>query len=327
MHILVTGGGGFLGKAIVRRLLDEGHSVRSLARGDYPELREWGVDARRGDLAEAEVVAAACEGCDAVFHVAAKAGVWGPYAAYHRANVLGTQNIIAGCRAQGVGRLVYTSTPSVVHVGGDIEGADESLPYGEHFATHYPATKAEAERAVLAANGEGLATVALRPHLIWGPGDTNLVPRVLDRGRRGRLRLVGKTPKLVDTIYIDNCVEAHLDALRALPSGSCGGKAYFVSNGDPQPQDRIINGILAAGGLPPVSRRISRRVAWTVGLILEGVYGLFRIQSEPMMTRFVAEQLATAHWYDISAARRDLGYSPRVSIDEGMERLREALAA
>lgn len=319
---LVTGGGGFLGGAIVRRLRARGDEVVSLARGDYPALRELGVETRRGDLGDPEVVLEAAAGCDVVFHVAAKTGVWGPRAAYERTNVTGTENVVAACRAHGIGRLVYTSTPSVVHAGGDIEGADESLPYPDHFATDYPRTKAVAERLVLAANGADLSTVALRPHLVWGPDDNHLVPRIVDRGRRGKLRFVGE-PKRVDTVYVDNAALAHvLAADRLEPGAACAGRAYFISNDEPRTLDAMVNGILAAAGVPPVTRRISPRVAYAVGAVLEAVYRLLRIEAEPMMTRFVAEQLSTAHWYDIGAAKRDLGYVPEVSIDAGLERLR-----
>ncbi|MEZ4473497.1 MAG: NAD-dependent epimerase/dehydratase family protein [bacterium] len=327
-RVLVTGGGGFLGGAVVDRLLARGLEVRSFARGAYPALAARGVEVHQGDLADAAAVSAAVAGCEAVIHVAALPGVWGPASAFERANTLGTQHILDACRAHGVGRLVYTSTPSVVHAGGDIEGADESLPYPDHFATHYPRTKAAAERAVLAANGPDLATIALRPHLIWGPGDNHLVPRILARARAGRLRLVGGGKKLVDTTYIDNAADAHLDALdRLTPRSASAGRAYFISNGEPRPMADIINAMLAAGGLGPCTRTISPRAAWAVGAVLEGVFGLLRLEREPPMTRFVAEQLSTAHWYDISAARRDLGYAPAVSLDEGFRRLQAALAA
>lgn len=328
MRVLVTGGGGFLGKAIVRRLLDRGLRVRSLARGDYPELTALGAEVLRGDLGDAETVSQAVAGCDAVFHVGAKAGIWGSRAEFERANVDGTRNVIEACRRHGVARLVYTSSPSVVHSGGDLAGADESLPYPQHFEAHYPATKARAEQMVLAAHGEGLATVALRPHLIWGPGDNHLVPRILARARAGQLRLVGDGRNRVDTVYIDNAADAHLMAFdRLAPDAACGGRAYFITQGDPRPVADIINGILAAGGLPPVTRRVSPGVARFAGAVLEGVHQLFGLSSEPRMTRFLARQLATTHWFDISAARRDLGYLPAVSIEEGFERLAASLRA
>ncbi|TRO83786.1 NAD-dependent epimerase/dehydratase family protein [Desulfuromonas acetexigens] len=322
MKALVTGGGGFLGLAIVRLLRQRGDEVRSLARNLYPELDALGVEQLRGDLADARTVAEAAAGCDLVFHVAAKAGVWGDYQDYHQANVVGTVNVIAACRAHGIDRLVYTSSPSVVFDGKDMEGVDESVPYPAHFEAHYPRTKAEAEKLVLAANGPNLATTALRPHLIWGPGDNHLVPRILDRGRRGRLRRIGKRPCLVDTLYIDNAATAHLQAADALAVGSIvAGKAYFLAQGEPKPVWEVVDRILAAGGLPPVTRVISPQLAYAAGWLLEKTYTLLRLSGEPPMTRFVARELSTAHWFDLCTAHRDFGYQPRINFDEGMERL------
>lgn len=329
MKALVTGGGGFLGGAIVDRLLARGVAVRSLARGEYPALAAKGVEALRGDLADGDAVHGAAAGCDVVFHVAARPGVWGSHDDFHRPNVIGTRNVIDACRRHGIPKLIYTSTPSVVHAGGDLEGVDESVPYPDHFEAHYPATKAEAERAVLAAHGPALATVALRPHLIWGPGDNHLIPRIVARAKAGRLRLVGQPPgPMVDTTYIDDAAEAHLLAFDRLgPEAACGGKAYFISQGDPQPVSVVINGILAAHGLPPCERWISAKAAYRVGAVLEAVFGLFRVRSEPPLTRFVAKQLATAHWYDISAARRDLGYAPTATVAERLLDLARAVEA
>ena len=311
MTVLVTGGGGFLGGAIVRQLLARGEAVRSFARGPYPELAALGVEVVQGDLAEPDDVRAAVAGCDLVFHVAAKPGVWGSYDSYHRPNTLGTKNIVEACRAEGVARLVYTSTPSVVHAGGDLEGVDESAPYATHFETAYPATKAEAEQLVLAASGADLLTVALRPHLIWGPGDNHLVPRIVDRARAGRLRHVGRPSPKVDSTYIDDAARAHLLAADELENTCrCAGRAYFLSQGEPWPVDELVNGILAAAGEPPVERYVPARVAWLVGGLLEVIWTVFRLGGEPPMTRFVARQLSTAHWYDISAAERDFGYRP-----------------
>ena len=320
--ILVTGGSGFLGGAVVRQLLARGDSVRSLQRSEAPALRDLGVEVLRADLADAESVFAAAKDCDAIIHVAAKAGIWGPYADYHQANVLGTANVIEACRRNGIQRLVYTSTPSVIHGGGDIEGVDERAPIATHFETAYPATKAKAERRVIEANGSELATVALRPHLIWGPGDPQLVGRILARAKAGRLRLVGGGMKLIDSVYIDNAAHAHLLALDHLaPGSSCAGKAYFITQGEPMPQRDLINGILKAGGLPPCDKSISQKAAYAVGAAMEFIWRMLGRTDEPMMTRFLARQLATAHWYDISAARRDLGYTPLVTVAEGLARL------
>jgi nucleoside-diphosphate-sugar epimerase len=326
--ILVTGGSGFLGGAIVRRLIARGEAVRSLQRQDSPALRDLGVDLVRADLSDGQAVTLAARGCDAIIHVAAKTGVWGPYEDYHRANVLGTHNVIAACLANGIRRLVHTSTPSVIHAGGDVEGVDESAPLATRFETAYPATKAEAERRIIAANGPDLGTVALRPHLIWGPDDPQLTARILARGAAGRLRLVGGGLKWIDSLVIDNAVDAHLLALdRVAPGARCAGKAYFITQGEPMPQRELINGILQAGGLPPCEKSISPQAAYAVGALMEIVWHALRRQDEPLMTRFVAKQLGTAHWYDISAAGRDLGYAPNITVAQGLQRLETSLRA
>jgi len=329
MKALVTGGGGFLGYAIARRLTARGDHVQSFSRNIYEQLESIGVKTYRGDLADADSVSDAVAGCDAVFHVAAIAGVGGDYRQYHRTNVLGTQHVIDACRRHGVSRLVFTSSPSVVFDGTDQQNIDESVPYPNRYLAHYPRTKALAEQLVLAANGPGLATVSLRPHLIWGPGDNHLVPRIVARARAGRLRLVGTGLNQVDSVYIDNAADAHLlavDRLRPEASKSPpAGKAYFITNGEPLPIGSLINRIVAAAGLPPVTRTISPSAAYVVGSVLEWVYRILRLPGEPLMTRFVARQLATSHWFDMTAAGRDLGYTPQVSIDEGMLRLEQAL--
>lgn len=321
--VLVTGGGGFLGLALCRALVARGLKVRSLSRGEYPELNAIGVDTVRGDIADAERVQQAVAGCEAVFHTAAKAGVWGPLAEYHRANVIGTQNVLDACRQHGVTRLIHTSSPSVVYAGHDEAGLNETVPYPPTYLTHYPRTKAEAERLVLAANGPALSTVALRPHLIWGPGDNHLVPRLIARAKAGKLRRVGDGRNRVDTTYIDNAVAAHLAAYdRLSPTATCAGKVYFIANNEPRLLWELIDQMLACADLPPVKRSISATTAYMAGAMLEGVYTFLRRSDEPPMTRFVARQLSTDHWYDLSAAQRDLGYQPAVIVDEGLRRLR-----
>ena len=328
MKALVTGGGGFLGKAIVKLLRERGDEVRSFSRNPHPALTAMGVEHCRGELADAGAVKRAAEGCDIVFHVAAKAGVWGQYEEFYRANVLGTKHVIDACRLHGIKRLVHTSSPSVVFDGSDMEGVDESVPYPEHFEAFYPQTKAEAEQLVLQANDQTLATVALRPHLIWGPEDNHLVPRILERGAKGALRKLGSRECLVDTVYVDNAALAHLQAADHLDVGSVvAGKAYFLSQGEPLPIWDVVNRILDAGGLPPVTRTLSPSLAYTIGTILEKVYGLLKLKGEPRMTRFVAKELSTSHWFDLSAAKNDFGYQPEVTFDEGIERLREWLSA
>ncbi len=326
MNALVTGGGGFLGLAIVRALRARGASVRSLSRQEYPALRELGVEQVRGDVGEAEAVLGATAGCDIVFHVAAKAGLWGPYEDYHRANVLGTENVIAACQKLGIRKLVHTSSPSVVFNGQDMEGVNESVPYPAHFEAHYPHTKALAEQRVLATNSPTLATVALRPHLIWGPGDNHLLPRLIARAKAGQLRRIGAQPKRVDTVFIENAADAHLLAADALvPGAACAGKAYFISNGEPIELWEMVNRMLAAAGLPPVIRTVPASVALALAWVFETAAKVTGSEREPRLTRFMAREMSTAHWFDISAAQRDFGYVSKVSTEEGLRRLAEHL--
>ncbi|MGD8251790.1 MAG: NAD-dependent epimerase/dehydratase family protein [Desulfobacterales bacterium] len=318
--VLVTGGGGFLGSAVVRQFLKRGDRVRSLSRNLYPMLDAWGVEQIQGDVGDLSAVQRAASGMDLVVHTAAKAGVWGPWEAYAQANVTGTENVIAACVSNGIKRLVHTSSPSVVFDGSDMEGVDESIPLAPQFHAAYPATKAKAETLVRNASSEDLGTICLRPHLIWGPGDNHLVPRILARGPR--LAQIGDGKNKVDTVYIDNAAEAHLLAADALArSPALSGRVYFITNDQPIPLWEMVNRFLSAGGLPPVRRRMSAASARRIGSILEWIYRTFRIPAEPPMTRFLAEELATSHWFDISAARSDLGYRPRVSVDEGLRRL------
>lgn len=328
MTILVTGGGGFLGGAIVDQLLARGETVRSISRGAYPELEEKGVQCFQADLAtDTEALHDAADGCDVVFHVAAKAGIWGAYDDYFQANVVATRNVMDACKAQGIRYLVHTSSPSVTFDGEDEDGVDETVPFATNFLCNYPKTKAQAEFEVLKANSDQFKTVALRPHLIWGPGDHHLAPRILDRARAGKLKLVGKGGNKVDATYIDNAAAAHLNAADTLMDGAnCAGKAYFISNDEPIAMDELVNKILAAAGLPPITKSVPPGVAYLAGGLLEGIYGLLGKKDEPMMTRFLARQLATAHWYDISAAKEDLGYAPGVSMAEGMQRLAASMA-
>ena len=326
MRVLVTGAGGFLGEAIVTALHARGEEVCTLQRGEYPALQKLGLTMNKGDITDREAVIRASEKCEAIIHVAARAGIWGDYQDYYRSNVVGTLNVIEACRQNNIQRLVYTSSPSIVFAGEDEDGIDESAPIPEYHLTNYQRSKAEAEAMVLAANNDKLATVALRPHLIFGPGDPHLAPRIIERAKTGRLRLLGKRLNLVDITYIDNAVSAHLLALDALHAGAvCSGKAYFISNDEPIAMAEIINRILVAAGLPEVAKTISPGFAYMVGTIMEVVYLLFHIKSEPFMTRFLARQLTCSHWYNISAAKRDLKYAATVSIAEGMRRLQQAL--
>ncbi len=331
-----------------------------LARRADPALVARGVRFITASLDDASAVAAACAGHATVFHTAAKVGVWGRYADFFRTNVLGTRAILAGCRAHGVARLVYTSTPSVVYNGQALANADESLPLATSCPSPYPLTKAIAEREVLAANSappSGLRTVALRPHLIWGVGDPHLVPRVLARARAGRLRIIGDGTNRVDMVHVANAVDAHLAAEQTLsssqPSTACG-RPYFITNGEPvllwewinqlltalgePPVTRRlslstafalgavcetlwINQLLTALGEPPVTRRLSLSTAFALGAVCETLWRVLPVTTEPPMTRFIAAELAKDHWFNLAAARRDLGYEPRVSMAAGTAEL------
>ena len=326
MHALVTGAGGFLGQHITRQLVARGDKVRALSRGKYPFLAELGVESVQGDIQDLACVENACRGIDAVFHVAAIAGLWGQWQTYYGINVLGTRNVIAACRKNGVPRLIYTSSPSVTFAAEDQCGIDESAPYPRSWLAYYPHTKALAEQEVLAANGDDLLTCALRPHLIWGPGDQHLIPRLLARARAGQLRRVGAGTNLIDAVYVENAAAAHLLAADRLQPGSpvCG-KAYFITNGQPVNCWNWINEILNLAGVPPVAKSISYRTAYAAGAVLEGIWQLSGRTDEPRLTRFLAAQLATSHYFNIAAARRDLGYEPAISMAEGMQRLRTAL--
>jgi len=324
--VLVTGGGGFLGTALIKLVLKRGLQVRSLARRRYQHLDELGVEQIQGDIADPAVVHRAIVGCRTIFHTAAKAGIWGPEREYERTNVQGTRNVIEACRAHGVRRIIYSSSPSVVFNGLDMEGVDESVPYSQTFEAAYPATKARAEQIILGANGPELATIALRPHLIWGPGDNNLLPRILARARGGRLRRIGRRDPLIDPIYIDNAALAHLLAADRLdPGSSIAGRIYFVTQGETIPLWDMINHFLKAAKIAPVKRSLSRPLAFAAAGLMEIGYVLSRHKKEPPMTRFLARQLSTTHWFNIDAARRDLGYEPHVSIAEGLRRLEDWL--
>ena len=338
MDVLVTGCGGFLGSEIVRQLLARGDRVIGVSRRDYPELERLGMRHRRGDLTDASFVAESVRGADAVIHTAAVAGVWGPWRDFYEINTRATEQVIDACRSAGVRVLVFTSSPSVTFSGEDQRGVDESAPYPRRWLCAYPHTKALAEQAVLAAHDPGtLHTCALRPHLIWGEGDPHILPRLLERARRGRLKIVGSGRNRVDTVHVVNAAAAHLDAVDTLhreldacswphPAAetAAGGRAYFIAQDEPVDCWQWIARICKLGGVPEPSGRIGYRTAYAVGAGLELAYRLAGRASEPPMTRFVAAQLARDHYFDISAARERLGYRVRVSTDQGLERLSKA---
>lgn len=333
----ITGASGFIGGKIAERLLAGGRRVRVLARRPLPHLEALGAEVILGDLDSSEALRRGCQGAETVFHVAGRVGVWGPADNFFRVNVGGTRNVLAACREVGVPRLVYTSSPSVAYNGGDLAGVNESAPLCIKAPCAYPTSKAAAEREVLAANGPALATVALRPHLVWGPGDKNVVPRVLALARTGRLKIIGSGRNKVDVTHSTNVVDAHLLAEGALiasqPSAlnsqpalpPAGGKAYFITNGEPVILWDWINQLLRGVGIPEITRRIPLSVAYAAGGLMEGIWRVLPLKGEPPMTRFVAKEMATDHWFDISAARRDLGYTPRVTMAAGTAELIEHL--
>ena len=330
LKALVTGAAGFLGRHIVEQSLARGDDVRALCRSSTAEMAALSIAYPSqlqivcGDVRNTMSVNAAVEGVDLVFHAAALAGLWGPRKAFHSINVGGTQNVIDACRSHGVGRLIYTSSPSVVFTDDDQCGADESLPYSRRWLCHYSHSKAIAEQMVLSANCESLRTCALRPHLIWGPADRHLLPRLLARARNGTLRRVGDGKNLIDIVYVENAAAAHLLAAERLMFNSpvCG-RAYFISQGEPVNCWRWIDELLALAGLPAIARSVSTTTARRAGTLWEATYRLLRIRREPRMTRFLASQLGRSHWFDISAARRDFGYQPTISTAQGMQNLKQ----
>ena len=324
--VLVTGGTGFLGGRLVERLVAAGRAVTVVSRSARPGLAARGVRVVVGELHDEAVCAEAARGAATVFHVAARVGVWGRYADFYRDNVLGTRALLAAARRAGVGRFVHTSTPSVVYNGRDLAGADEALPLTTDCPSAYPLTKALAEAEALAANTAEFRVCALRPHLIWGVGDPHLVPRILDRARAGRLRIVGEGKNLVDMVHVENAADALLLAERALgrpgqAAGAAAGRAYFITNGEPVNLWEWVNELLRALREPPVTRRISLPAARAVGAVCEAAWRVLALKGEPPMTRFVAAELAKDHWFSIEAARRDLGYAPRVSMAAGTAEL------
>ena len=321
---LATGGGGFVGSYIVRQLLDRGVDCLVLGRNFYSELEEQGARCLTGDICNASFVNESFHDVDTVFHVAALAGIWGRWEDYFRINVQGTENVINGCIKNNVRNLVYTSTPSVVFNGHDIINGDEQLPYADTFLCHYAKSKVMAEKLVLNSNSinKNFKTCAIRPHLVWGPGDPHLIPRLLDRGRKGQLKKVGNCTNLVDISYVENVAEAHiLAALNLDADGTAAGKAYFISQGEPVNLWDWIDELFERKQIPPIKSRIPFTLAYTAGAVLELFHHVFAPEKEPEMTRFVAEQLAKSHCFSITRAQNDFGYTVRVSTRDGMDRL------
>lgn len=328
---VVTGGGGFVGRHLVDALR---------ARGDEVTVIEFSGEAHRsdvtwvpGDVRDAEVVGAACEGADTVFHNASivhtrrnrQHDVWS-------VNLDGTRVVLKACQDHGVPRLVYVSSASAVYEGRDIRDGDEGLPYSRVSQAPYADSKIAAEKLVLAANGEaGVSTCAIRPHVVFGPGDTRFLPAILERARKGRLKFaVGSPKKLSDFTYVDNLTDALLAASERLaPDSPVAGQAYFVTNGEPMPFFGFVEKVIERLDLPKIKGRVPYAVAWTVAAIAEGVDTLRggTLGRETGLSRFAVRYMCTDHYFSIEKARRDLGYEPKVSLAEGIERTCAAIEA
>jgi len=321
MKALVTGGGGFLGRYIVEQLLERGDEVVVAARGNYPDLVELGVHLVQGDLADSAAAQKVCSGVDIVFHVAAKAGLWGAWDDFYRTNVVATKNLLEACKKNGIGKFVFTSSPSVIFDNQPHTGCDETHPYPEHYESFYPQTKAMAEQLVMKANCDELLTVSLRPHLIWGPRDAHILPGIIARAKEGKLIQVGDGTNRVDMVYVEDAARAHLQAADALQPGSpLAGAAYFITQDEPVNLWGWISALLTQLGLQPPKRNISLSTARTIGTVMELAYRILPLQGEPRMTKFLASELAMSHYYDISRAKKDFGYQPQYTMDSALEK-------
>ncbi|AKZ60390.1 putative NAD(P)H steroid dehydrogenase [Streptomyces ambofaciens ATCC 23877] len=323
MKVLVTGGSGFLGLEICRRLSARGDVASSLHRRPSGALQQLGVHQHLGDLTDADAVSRAVAGCDAVIHNAALAGVSGPPRPYWATNVLGTRHVIEQCRAHGVRTLLYTSTASVVFRPGGLEGATESLPTAPRHLAAYPATKARAEALVLAAHGPELATVSLRPHIIWGPGDPHFAPVLARAVRAGRLLMPGDGANLIDTTHVRTAAHAHLlalDSLRRSPQ-TAGGRAYFIGQGDPRPLREITRHFLRAAGIDARWCAVPPRLATIGAAVGDTILRAARSTRTHALSRFLVAELLHPHYFDLTAARRDLDFAPPVGFDAGIAEL------
>jgi len=328
VKVLVTGGSSLIGAGVAAALAARGNEVVVQQRTRSDRLDSLDVRQELGDIRDPDAVLAAARGCEAIVHLAAKVGVVGDWQEYRSVNVDGTNNVLAAALVHGIGRLVHVSSPSVAHGGEPIIGGGADAPVLGRTRAWYPESKALAEIAALEATGDDLGVVAIRPHLVWGPGDTQLVGRIVERAAGGRLALVGGGRALVDTTYIDNAVSALVAALDAVePGARCSGRAYVVSNGEPRMIRELVEGICRAAGVPFEPKTVSLRVGRSVGAVLERAWPLLRRHDEPPLTQFLAEQLGTAHWFDPRPVEQDLGWVPSVSIDDGLSRLADWYAS
>ncbi len=327
MKVLVTGAGSLLMGSVAVALAARGDEVVCLQRRAVTFSGGAAVRQAQGDVRDESAVIAALAGCDAIVHGAARVGVLGTWDEFRSVNVDGTENLLRAARAAGVSQFVHVSTPSVAHAGDALVGAGAQPAVTGRKGAFYAESKAVAEGLALASNGEDLAVVAVRPHLVWGPRDTQLVGRIVERAAAGRLAIVGSGSALIDSTYIDNAIDALVASLDAVRPGSvCAGRAYVIANGEPRTVRELLEGICVAAGVPFVPREVPLRFALGVGSVVERLWPRLR-DDEPPITRFLAEQLGTAHWFDPRPARDELGWAPTVSLDEGFERLRQWFAA
>lgn len=316
MIVLATGTSGFLGRAVVRELAAAGHEVRTLQR------RPSGIAGVRdilGSITDAETVAGAVEGVDAVVHLAAKVSLAGDVREFRTVNVDGTRVLLDAAARAGASRFVQVSSPSVAHAGSALSGAGADPADPVHARGEYARTKAEAELLALSRDTEAMRVVAVRPHLVWGPGDPQLIDRIVARARRGTLPLLNGGTALIDTTYVDNAATGIVAALHR--ADAVGGRAYVLTNGEPRPVGDLMAGICRAAGVPEPRLRLPAAVARAAGAAVERIWQIRPGADEPPMTRFLAEQLSTAHWFDQTSIRHDLQWRPTVTIDEGLDRL------
>ena len=327
MKVLVTGTGSLLLGGIASELVRRGDDVVCLQRRPSAFIGHQNAQEVLADICDAEAVVAAAHGCDAIIHGAARVGVVGSQKEFHDTNVRGPENILRATEQHNISRLVFVSTPSVAHTGHSLVGAPAGQAEIGRSGSHYAESKAIAERRVLNAGSNRLAVVAIRPHLVWGPGDTQLVGRIVERAASGRLAVIGTGNALVDSTYIDNAISAHIAALDALHIGSaCDGKEYVVSNGEPRTVNELMRSMCESAGVAFEPRHLSLALGIRLGSLVERVWPLVR-SSEPPVTRFIAEQLGTAHWFDQRSVHKDLKWTPSVTIDEGFQRLTQWFAS